>query len=463
MSTIISRFFADPAVKGVVLFYLNHGSHNSLDLPRPPHILPENFCVFCEETFYTKKPLLVILDCCFSTQFAENVLASLTKPVRVGFLTSGRGDCQASATVVSRDPALVYHCPPQATRERSDEPSDDPVDASSDEWPTDWADDWPDHPATRPPVPATPPDELAPPAPPTSQPEPVDMDTPPEESEPPGDALVYGYRVQHSMFSRALLPFPTYRLSRHDKTTLSQLPRLMNHPTHPLRFGFEAAFLPEAPEDPAKARLWVGNIPIRFFFPWAPIRLEERSVEPPHEQFCHLIPSDEVGDLYDDVPNFWQKDHDETFFDLAFVEIELTQTDPGTTTIVPVRQGFLDSERADEQLIIRHTEPSTRSRTPAEDAPHSVGPRVRLGAISHRFREKALARNLASNTGPVDPRWLNRFKAFLRKINGHDIAICDMKAILRMANFGVLMKNQEEFEQMVQDARDEVLEQNPSW
>jgi hypothetical protein len=176
-----------------------------------------------------------------------------------------------------------------------------------------------------------------------------------------------------------------------------------------------------------------------------------------------MIPDEDVGELYDDISNFWQEEADSKLLDLAFVEIGLTETEPGTTTIAVTRQGFLDSQRPDEELIIRHTEPSTRSHTPTEEGAQPVGPRVRLGAISHCFREKALARNLAWNTRPVDPRWLNRFKAFLRKINGHDIAICDMKAILRMANFGVLMENQEEFEQMVQDARNEVLASLPSW
>jgi hypothetical protein len=543
------------------------------------------------------KPLLAILDCCFSTAFVRDVLSLVDFPVRAAFLTSAREDCQASATVVSRDPTLVYPCPidqsspppkprtpagkpaktpkptaPGESPEKSNPPSaDDPIgkpkpaappkrprkpkQAAAEEphetFSPPTADDTPERPKpaasdkrakkpkqaaaeeppeqfsppaadelTEKPKPAAPdkrarkpkpaaadetPEKFSPPTAdePTEKPKPAAPDKrakkpkqaapeePPEQFSPPvadeltekpkpaasderakkpkqaapGHApasprapLVFGYRVQHAMLSRVLVPLLTYVLS--NDITLAQLPAMMNHPMHPMKFGFEAELLHTTPPDDAD---WVNTMPVRFFFPWAPINPDTISVAAPKEPFRNFITVRAVGELYDDISHFWLEDGDERRFALVFVEIERVRKPTGQIEILATRRGWFNPEDPDENRIRKHVKAS-RASGPRCPTPLLIPappiPRYPLPEISNLFFQRAEARRLPWYTGTVDPQWVEEFNAFIRTLNV-PIAISDMRAIIHMAHFGCLMDDQDEFRQMVRDARDAIVAEQP--
>jgi hypothetical protein len=252
-----------------------------------------------------------------------------------------------------------------------------------------------------------------------------------------------------------LLPIIAYILPKDDKTPLSKLPELMNNPVNPLKFGFEAALVPEPPADPAARDSWVGNIPIRYFFPWAPIRPDERSVATPWERFRDIIPNVDVGDLYDDISNFGENPGDDRLFQNAFVEIEQLPRDDGVVAVKVVRRGFLDRKEPDQARILDHIEAFQGSRTAVHSTDPNL-PRVPLVDISRVFCERAVAEGLAWHPVPVDPEWLRQFMAFLRKIHGR-FAVKEMRPIWRMGRYGFAMNNTERFFEMVKQAREDLL------
>jgi hypothetical protein len=505
MLATISHFFADRKVEGVVLYYANHGHTDSLSLRGQDALQPADFAWLCKQACRSApgsgKPFLVILDCCFSTAFVENLMPLLTFPSNAAFLTSGPEDCQASATVVSMDPTLVYPCPPDQSSSPAPEataPIDKPTKTSKrpptgespeklkrpavakrakdpTEFPTpDLLDEsesrLTDEPKEKP-MPARPDKRSKKPKPAARDESREDSDEPAEESAraPRGGRArsargpyVFGYRVQGSMFSRVLVPLLTYGLT--SDVTLAELPAMMNHPTHPLKFGFEAALSPPCPADPEKAKGWVGHMSVRFFFPWAPIRPDTKSVAAPYEPFSTIIPALAVGALYDDISHFWHKSGDECTFHLAFVEIRRVRTESGAVQIEAVRRGLLDPEKPDENLILTHVN-STRGTLPRSPTPaHNPAPtalRYPIPEISQLFFQRAKAKQLAWFTGTVDPEWVRQFNAFIRTLDV-PIAISDMRAIIRMAHFGFLMEDQEEFRQMVREARDAIVAPRPS-
>jgi hypothetical protein len=108
-----------PDVDRVVLIYLNHGNPRWLGVVANELFTQTDFRGWAEMALACGRRLLVVLDCCHSTMFAEEVWRRLSigRPGSrhgalgdaVCFLTSGRGTCYNSVNVVSRDPSLVYH------------------------------------------------------------------------------------------------------------------------------------------------------------------------------------------------------------------------------------------------------------------------------------------------------------------------------------------------------------------
>jgi hypothetical protein len=122
----------------------------------------------------------------------------------------------------------------------------------------------------------------------------VILSTETPESLPSGDGVQF--KINHSMFSRSLSLELAYKLGKGDATTLVGLPGRMNVAGEEMKNGFEAAFHCFGPT--------MRERPVRFFFPWAPIGIDEMSLVRPNVCFRDVIPREEIGDFFDDIGTF---------------------------------------------------------------------------------------------------------------------------------------------------------------
>jgi hypothetical protein len=127
-------------------------------------------------------------------------------------------------------------------------------------------------------------------------------------------ALVYplpGYRGHNSMVGRSLIWTTAYGMPDQD-VSLSALPALLNGLT-PGSCGFEAEFLGEP--------TLFGSRRARDFFPWAQadgnLSLRGRA----GIRMTDLVPSEPIGELFDDLVAIGEKEWNGTNFEDRFVEI----------------------------------------------------------------------------------------------------------------------------------------------
>jgi hypothetical protein len=120
ITTEIHRLCRDPEVESIGLVYMDHGSETVFGETDEETLTTSDFAGWASTTHATGKPLLVIIDACNSTKFAEQVWMKLGGRQRksntmasscasgFGILASGRRSTFSSATIVSKDPELVY-------------------------------------------------------------------------------------------------------------------------------------------------------------------------------------------------------------------------------------------------------------------------------------------------------------------------------------------------------------------
>jgi hypothetical protein len=114
---------------------------------------------------------------------------------------------------------------------------------------------------------------------------------PPHES-----PIVNGCRIHNSMFTRQLNWVTAYGLEADSDVTLEALPDYLNGPEE-YCYGFQAEFVGRGRE--------FGSLPMRYFFPWSQGSGNVSVRGRPGVEMTDLVPSERMGDLYDDACNFW--------------------------------------------------------------------------------------------------------------------------------------------------------------
>jgi hypothetical protein len=129
------------------------------------------------------------------------------------------------------------------------------------------------------------------------------------------DGIKLQYKINHSMFGRAWLLDVTYKLAADDPTLLEDFPARLNVAGEPMKRGYESSFWSYGPT--------VAKLPIRFFFPWAPINPVAKSLVNRSATFADIIPDAEIGSLFDDITHFCDGPGSDSGYKYSFRELSV--------------------------------------------------------------------------------------------------------------------------------------------
>jgi hypothetical protein len=99
------KFLIRPDVDAIVWIFLNHAEDIALSFPNDKQMEDDEVA----ELGRHSKPIVVVMDCCSSTDLAEQVLLHLAPEHPIAFLTAARTQSLTSAVVLSKDDTLVEH------------------------------------------------------------------------------------------------------------------------------------------------------------------------------------------------------------------------------------------------------------------------------------------------------------------------------------------------------------------
>jgi hypothetical protein len=345
LAEALQDFGDNPLITRIVFVYDGNGDGKSLSFPNNSSITVYKMANYCS---LARKPLLVVLDACYSTVFAERTIRKLTRlgdldRVDVSFLTSGRGPCFNSAVVLSSETPHLFPA---------------------------WCG--------------------------------------------------VSYKINNSMFSRAFLFKLAYKLTAQCDLTLGNLPGRMNVPDAEMKNGFEAAA--------QYSKLANQYVPLREFFPWGPVGTDEKSSVNPDVSFSAVIPNREVGQLFDDIGNFWHDRGSQAGYEFLFCNVSLYDGAVRVKLARPLSDSDPQQRAVLEQLKVY-------SRVPRPEPPRKTRPvQVPFESIAEVVRAQLPEGRWARFGLPSVREWSEDLHAFVVNLNGkfpygysHDIwEICEL-------------------------------------
>jgi hypothetical protein len=215
------------------------------------------------------------------------------------------------------------------------------------------------------------------------------------------------FKINNSMFSRSLLVDLAYKLGADAAIRLMGFGLRMNDLGGEMKNGFEADFKSTGGSVAVK--------PIRFFFPWGPVKDGEMSLLNPTVPFASVIPGKDLGGFMDDIGHFWNGVGSVADYDLTFCDVSVGND--GTMRIDKMgkmRESDPQHSRILEELKKGRTSP------PAETRSRRKPVHVPLLPIAGRVCQNLIDRQGGSVRYGIDPDWLSELKEFIEELNGSD-------------------------------------------
>jgi hypothetical protein len=206
-----------------------------------------------------------------------------------------------------------------------------------------------------------------------------------------------------------------------------------------MKNGFEASFQ-------FYGRLMARRT-VRFFFPWARVDPQTRSLVNPTAPFAAVIPKEEIGDLFDDIGRLWQGVGSQWGYEDAFYEVQR-----GPNGIEITRSGRLSPTDPMENEIRQHIE---KHRGNPLSELHTTSP----GYVSiHRIADEVVTELLQLQGGTVQPgrdhSWSTELENFIVTLNGEP-PLAQFYHIWYIYNVSVHVDH-EECKQMIIAARERI-------
>jgi hypothetical protein len=197
------------------------------------------------------------------------------------------------------------------------------------------------------------------------------------------------------MFGRALIWATAYGMARYPSLSLNELPALMNCGDR-RHCGFEAQFLGD--------EALFGCQPARDFFPWTQTDGNVNVTGLSGVRMTDLVPSERIGELFDDLNSPWREGVNATHLGSSFVEIGRHNE-----RVSVLRKGELCD------LGVNHVVRKSLVGLPPRGKDHVRFP---LSFIYYRFSEVMEARGINPEDIDVPDRELWELEDFLFEING---------------------------------------------
>jgi hypothetical protein len=236
-----------------------------------------------------------------------------------------------------------------------------------------------------------------------------------------------------------------------DPIVLSEWPEQLNG-KFPMKNGFEMAFQSDSD--------FMASQPVRFFFPWGPFDANATLRWAPGIRFNQAITNAPLGDLIDDIGNFWENPGDEDHYEYRY--IRLHRLPDGRVETTPQNwRGTLEPNDALEGAIRDHIASFHSKLESDEEDPNHIS----LGLIASVACEKILAlhEEFRALEGR-DPEWKATLRRRIAEFNG-PINGFETEAISQLyyVTGSLSAENREKCFGLIKEARAEVIEAISHW
>jgi hypothetical protein len=253
------------------------------------------------------------------------------------------------------------------------------------------------------------------------------------------------YRIRHSMFSRVILHDLAYRIGATDPISILEWPTRLNDQNVPKKNGFQAIV--------QYSSINMAKRTIRSFFPFGPFHKKMPLSWNDKILFGQVILNREIGDLPDDICQFYANAGDENLYSYRYIEVFR-----GVNGKIEVRaRGTLDANHALYRAI-REDVDKNRG-LPETENPESDMNHIGLGWIADFAVPMMKSQSLPVNHDPIEDQediWYNKLKSIVTELNGI-VQIQETTAFCRLYSASLLIKDETMCRTILMEARNRAV------